>query len=38
MKSDTFLYILESSPTHHFIKLFLAILRCNNKETTMKVS
>ena len=37
MKSNTFLYLLESSSTHHFIKLLLAILRCNNKKTTMKV-
>ena len=30
-------YILESSSTHHFVKLFLAILRSDYQKATMEV-
>lgn len=37
MESNTAFYILESRSTHHFVKLLLAVLRCDNQEATIEV-
>ena len=37
MESNTLFHLFESSSAHHFVKLFLAILRCNNQEAAIEI-